>query len=115
VIEQFFVHTGISGCGGSDVTYGTYVRQPSGSLRRVCSPKLPLRESRVVALLDLISWLESKIKDCRRGDEAAADDYHRQLTRLTAELAAATAACDPLARVRAQLAAEIAAEKERAQ
>lgn len=46
-----FVHTGIG------VKWATYRRKPSGSLQRVVSRYLPLRETREEAERDLYVWL----------------------------------------------------------
>jgi hypothetical protein len=54
--EQYFVHTGLS----RGEYYGTYIRKPNGSLKRVVSKALPLRHFREDAESDLRVWLEKK-------------------------------------------------------
>ncbi len=64
---EYFVSDGIS----AGATWATYRRRPTGSLQRVKSPALPLRESREEAERDLAAWLEAKQRmshqcyDCR--------------------------------------------------
>lgn len=54
--EQYFVHTGLS----KGEYFGTYIRRQSGSLRRIISKALPLRQTREEAESDLRVWLEKK-------------------------------------------------------
>ncbi len=50
---EFIISDGISG----GRTWATYRRRSSGSLQRVKSPALPLRETREEAERDLLCWL----------------------------------------------------------
>ena len=55
-----FVSAGIS----DGTIWGTYYQKPTGSLRRVCSPSLPLRPSRETAEQDLLFYaLERGFKE----------------------------------------------------
>jgi hypothetical protein len=51
----YFLHRGISraGCCGGKITYATYYRKASGSLKRVVTKFLPVRDSRQLAETDL--------------------------------------------------------------
>jgi len=55
--EQYIVSAGISG----GEWWATYTRRPSGGLRRVKSPKLPLRATRAEAERDLCDWLSYRV------------------------------------------------------
>lgn len=82
MIEQYFVSSGIS---GGPQTWCTYTRRPSGSLKRVCSPMLPLRPTRLEALQDLQSWLWAKQATA---GQRYYDAYAEQAKRIGAEIAA---------------------------
>ena len=83
-IPEYIVSSGISGSTGP-TSWGTYVRRPTGSLRRVCSIDLPLQPTREKALADLAFWLQCKISRLPSCDR---EPYRRQLERVKAEIVA---------------------------
>ncbi len=91
-IPEYFVSSGISGAFGSQTTYATYVRRPTGSLRRVHSrdgsghEHLPDRFTRLAALEDLYRWLGTK--QVRSTPGTGYEEYGRQAARIYAEMQA---------------------------
>ena len=63
------------------------VRRPTGSLRRVCSPMLPVRSTRAEVLADLDRWLAFRIYGDVRTTAAQREPLGRQLKRLRGETA----------------------------
>ena len=53
-------------------TWGTYERKPNGALRRIVSPRLPLRATREEALEDFWVWIgQRSLGDGKSRDEVA--------------------------------------------
>lgn len=50
---EYLISDGIS----NGRTWGTYIRNPNGSLRRLCSHRLPLRDNPADAEADLRAWI----------------------------------------------------------
>jgi len=81
--EDFFVSQGIGS--GTDL-WMTFTRRPSGSLRRVSSPYLPMRETREEAERDLDKWLSMKANLlCPKEASAYGPTYRARLARRLAE------------------------------
>jgi hypothetical protein len=73
--RQFVVTQGISA--DPDAPWFAAERMPSGALRRVKSPRLPARETRIEAERDLYRWLESRVYDDPRRGGAYREAYQR--------------------------------------
>ena len=78
--ENWVVSGGIGGH-----SWATYRRMPTGSLRRVVSPHLPLRTTRKYAMVDLWVYLERQLGGERGGALLRSRAAQRRLERLEAE------------------------------
>jgi hypothetical protein len=81
--ERYFVSRGI---GADSGPWMTFTRRESGALRRVSSPRLPMRETREEAELDLDRWLAQKAYLlCPKEASIYGPTYRARLARRLAE------------------------------